>query len=209
MMDWSLEGISFGNCNCNYACPCQFESDPTEGDCRGFEALRIDKGNFGSVLLDDLHAVMIYAWPGPIYKGNGEYQIIIEESASADQREALETIFSGGETEEAKTHWWVLAHMSSTHHPTLYAPIEFDCDIEARTARVVVPGVLEASGRPIRSPVDGTAHRVQIVLPNGIEFHAADIGSASSRATGEIRLDITDRYGQFNVIRHTGKGLVR
>jgi hypothetical protein len=38
LVDWRIEGKSFGNCNCCYACPCQFESDPTQGHCRGFEA---------------------------------------------------------------------------------------------------------------------------------------------------------------------------
>jgi hypothetical protein len=35
-VDWYIEGIEFSNCNCDYACPCQFESRrPTYGDCRG------------------------------------------------------------------------------------------------------------------------------------------------------------------------------
>jgi hypothetical protein len=25
-VDWYLEGVEFSNCNCDYACPCQFES---------------------------------------------------------------------------------------------------------------------------------------------------------------------------------------
>ena len=24
MIDWSIEAVSFGNCNCDYFCPCQF-----------------------------------------------------------------------------------------------------------------------------------------------------------------------------------------
>ena len=35
-VDWDIEGAEFSNCNCDYACPCQFESlRPTYGDCRG------------------------------------------------------------------------------------------------------------------------------------------------------------------------------
>jgi hypothetical protein len=49
-VDWHIEGVEFSNCNCDYACPCQFESHrPTHGDCRGFAAVRIDKGHFGDV----------------------------------------------------------------------------------------------------------------------------------------------------------------
>ena len=61
--DWYIEGIEFGNCNCAYGCPCQFEALPTHGDCRGFEVLRIDKGHFGDVKLDGLNIAMLYAWP--------------------------------------------------------------------------------------------------------------------------------------------------
>ena len=54
-VDWYIEGVEFSNCNCDYACPCQFESrSPTHGDCRGFAAVRIDKGHFGDVALDGL-----------------------------------------------------------------------------------------------------------------------------------------------------------
>ena len=40
-IDWLIAGKSFGNCNCDYGCPCQFESLPTHGACRGFEVLAI------------------------------------------------------------------------------------------------------------------------------------------------------------------------
>src|ERR1044072_5645203 len=44
-VDWYIEGAEFSNCNCDYACPCQFESRrPTHGNCRCFAAVRIDKG---------------------------------------------------------------------------------------------------------------------------------------------------------------------
>ena len=38
-VDWYIEGAEFRNCNCDYACPCQFESPrPMHKDCHGFEA---------------------------------------------------------------------------------------------------------------------------------------------------------------------------
>jgi hypothetical protein len=33
-VDWYVEGIEFGNCNCVYGCPCQFEDVPTENAAR-------------------------------------------------------------------------------------------------------------------------------------------------------------------------------
>ncbi len=209
-VDWYVEGVAYGNCSCNYGCPCQFEDRPTHGHCRGFEVVRIDRGHFGDVRLDGLHIALLYAWPGPIYEGKGEMQAIIDERADERQREALTTILHGGETEEAATHWWVYHAMCSTVHEPILKPFEFEVDIDARRARVAIPGVVESTGRPIRSPATGDEHRVRIDIPNGIEFELAEIGSATTRATGgAIALDLNDSYGQFNILRHSGTGVVR
>ena len=208
-IDWYVEGIEFGSCNCIYACPCQFEALPTYGNCRGFEVLRIDRGHFGDVSLATLKIALLYAWPGPIFEGKGEMQVIVDERADTPQREALAKIVHGEETDEGATHWWVYRSMSDTLHETLVKPIGFDVDLDARTAHVAIPGVLESVGRPILSPATGQEHRVRISIPNGIEFEDAEVGSATTTATTAIRLDLADTYGQFNRLRHSGKGVVR
>ena len=208
-VDWYIEGKQFGNCNCNYGCPCQFEALPTDGTCRGFEVLQIDKGHFGDVKLDGLRVASFYSWPGPIFEGNGEIQVVIDERADDAQRDALRRVLHGEETEEAATHWWVFNAMSSTVHETLYKPIDYEVDIDGRTARVSIPGIVESTGRPIKNPVDGGEHRVRIDIPGGIEFALAEIGSASTKADGAIKLDLNDSYGQFNILRHSATGVVR
>jgi hypothetical protein len=209
-VDWYIEGTEFSNCNCDYACPCQFESrHPTHGDCRGFAAVRIDKGHFGDVALNGLGAALLYAWPGPIYEGNGEIQAIIDERADGKQRDALSTILYGGETNEGATHWWVYRMMSSTVYPPLFKHIEFDVNIDRRKARIVIPDVLESTARPIRSPATGAEHRVRINLPNGIEFDLAEIGSGTTKTIASIALDLKDTYFHFTVLRQSGKGVVR
>ena len=187
-----------------------FESRrPTNGDCRGFAAVRIDKGHFGDVALDGLGGALLYAWPGPIYEGHGECQAVVDERADGRQRDALATVLSGGETDQGATHWWVYRTMSSTVHPPLFKPIEFDVDIERRRARIVIGGVLESTARPIRSPATGAEHRVRINLPNGIEFDLAEIGSGTTKTMASIALDLRDTYCHFNAMRQSGQGLVR
>lgn len=209
MIDWYVEGASFGNCNCDYSCPCQFELRPTHGHCRGFQVVRIESGHFGDVALDGLCAAVFYAWPGPIFEGGGAMQAVVDERADERQRRALVTILHGGETEEAKTHWWVFHAMSTIVHEPLFRSFAFDVDIDGRRAAVTVAGVLEASGRPIVSPATGADHRIRIDLPNGIEFDIAEIGSASSKATGLVAFQHEDCYGQFNLMRQSGRGVVR
>jgi hypothetical protein len=209
-VDWYIEGVEVSNCNCDYGCPCQFESArPTYGDCRGFAAVSIDKGHYGDVGLDGLRAALLYGWPGPIYLGDGECQAVIDERADDKQRNALAAIMYGKETDEGATHWWVYTTMSSTVHPPLFKRIEFDADIEHRKARVVIPGVLESTARPIRSPSTGAEHRVRISLPNGIEFDLAEIASGTTKTTASIALNLTDSYFHFNALRQSGKGVVR
>jgi hypothetical protein len=209
MIDWSIEATTFGNCNCDYGCPCQFEQRPSRGFCQGFEAGQIDSGYFADVRLDGLCYAVLYDWPGPIYEGNGTMQMVIDERADQAQRNALTTVLSGGETEEAKTHWWVYRAMSTTVHQPIVKPIEFRADVERRSAHVSIPGILESSGRPIVSPATGEDHRVRIDIPDGIEFEIAEIGSASTRASGAIAFDLKDSYGQFGRIHHNGRGVVR
>jgi len=209
-VDWYVEGNAYGNCNCQYTCPCQFEGLPTEGGCEGFEVLHIDKGHYGETDLSGLRIALLYSWPGAVFEGNGQMQAVIDERASPAQREALKTVLHGGETEEAKTHWWVYHAMCSKVHETLYKPISYEVDIDARRARVSIPGVLESTGSPIVAPHGGGEHRVRIDIPGGIEFEFAEIGRADTRTTGAaIALDLKGSYGQFNILRHGPRGVVR
>jgi hypothetical protein len=54
MTEWEIHGVHFGNCNCAYGCPCQFNALPTYGNCQAISFSRIDQGHFGDVPLDGL-----------------------------------------------------------------------------------------------------------------------------------------------------------
>jgi hypothetical protein len=209
MTDWMIEADSFGGCNCDQACPCQFEGLPNYGECKGFEVFRITRGHFGATDLTGCMGSVLYAWPGPIFEGKGQMQVIIGETASAEQHTALATILHGGETEEAANHWWVFAAMTDIHHPVQTAAIWMDLDIEARRARAGVAGLVEAEGRPIISPATGAEHRIRIDIPAGIEFTIAEIGAASARVGGPFPFELRGSYGQFNRLRQSGRGIVR
>ena len=98
-VDWYIGGPEFGSCNCAFGCPCQFEALPSYGDCKGLEAVRIDKGHYGDTDLSGLNIVVIYAWPGPIFEGNGAIPSIIDERGDGAQRAALASVLYGGDTD--------------------------------------------------------------------------------------------------------------
>ena len=86
---WMIRGKEFGNCNCAFGCPCQFNSPSTHGHCQGIANVLIEEGNFNDMPLDGLCFVVILKWPGEVADGNGEQQVVIDEHANPDQREAL------------------------------------------------------------------------------------------------------------------------
>jgi hypothetical protein len=90
----------------------------------------------------------------------------------------------------------------------VFAPIDFEVDVEARRARLKIPGLLEATGEPIRNPVTGAEHRARIDLPEGFEYRIAEIGSGTTNATGAIKFDLKGTYGQFAHIHLSNRGVL-
>jgi hypothetical protein len=208
MIEWFLMGKEFGNCNCSYGCPCQFNALPTHGHCMAMGAYQFDDGRFGDVKLGGLRAAATWKWPGAVHHGNGTMQLIIDERADTRQRDALVTVMSGKETQDRATMWWVYSAMCPTKLEPLFKPIEFDVDVDARRAHLVIPGVIETAGEPIRNPVTGVEHRARIDLPNGFEYRLGEVASGTTRATGAIKLDFTNTFGLCANIHLSHAGVV-
>lgn len=211
MTPWELHGRSFGNCNCAFGCPCQFNALPTYGTCEAAVGYIIDTGFYGDVRLDGLMAGFTVKFPGPVHEGNGEQQLVIDERATDEQREALQTIMSGGDTEEMATMFWIYDAMSPNKHDTLYKKLDMEIDIEARTGHILVDGVYEVLGEPIKNPVTGVEHRVRIDIPNGFEYRIAEMGSGTTTTMGGgIQLDNNKgTYGQFAEMHLGNTGIIK
>lgn len=209
MTAWEIKGREFGNCNCDYSCPCQFNALPTNGHCRGLAVFDIEQGFHGSTRLDGLKAAAIFRWPGPIHQGEGKAMHVLDARATPQQREALLRILRGEDTDPGATVFQVCASTCETMHPPLVAEIDFELDIEGRTARAKIENVMETRGAPIVNPVTGAEHRVRIVQPKGFEFAEAEIGRGWSKATGPIDFELADSYGQFAHIHLCQNGFVR
>jgi hypothetical protein len=159
--------------------------------------------------LDGLRAALIASWPGAVHEGNGTMQVIVDERADPRQREALGKIMRGEDTKDMATMWWVYSAMSPNKLETLYKHIDFEMDLEKRTGRMNIPGIVEMSGEPIRNPVTGAEHRVRIDLPHGFEYDIAEIGSASSSVKGSIAMELKNSYGQFAELHLSDSGVIR
>jgi hypothetical protein len=208
--EWMIRGVEFTNCNCNWGCPCQFGSPSTHGNCRAVTSTHIEEGHFNATKLDGLNFALLLAWPGEIAQGNGEEQVIIDERADDDQREALRKIAYGESTAPGATHFFVFNSTMSTVHDPLYAPIELSIDIDGRTADLEIGDMVRATGRPIISPFNGEPVRSGISLPGGFEYTYAEMGNGNTTAKGAaIPLNLEDSYGAFNILHMNQDGVIR
>lgn len=197
MTEWELHGMEFGNCNCSYACPCQFNALPTHGDCQAIAFFRIDKGHFGGAKLDGLNMAIAVAWPGAVHEGHGIMQPIIDERADATQRNGLLSILTGKDTDPMATVWAVYAAMCETIHDPIDTAISIELDMNARRAHCRAEGVATGRGEPILNPVTGAEHRVGIVLPNGFEYGQNEVGRGWSESLKTVPLTLEDSYAHW------------
>ena len=206
---WMLRGKEYGNCNCEWGCPCQFGANSTHGHCEAVVTGMIEEGYFNDTRLDGLNWVLMVYWPGEIAEGNGKQQAIIDERADDEQREAIRKILHGESTAPGATHFYVYNSTMSTVLDPIYAPIEVSIDVEARRASLNVEGLVESTGKPIISAFNGEEVRSRIHLPGGFEYTYAEMGNASSKVRAGIELDLADSYGQFNVLHMNQDGVIR
>ena len=139
-MSWWAKGLLFENCSCTLVCPghMHFSQMCTHDRCKGYWAFRFDDGLFEGVSLKGVRAVIAFDTPQRMIDGNWTQAIIIDESATADQRRVLETMFSG----VAGGPWGKLAPFVIKRVPVEYRQIEF-AD-EGATKRVTIAGRLKA-----------------------------------------------------------------
>jgi len=210
MTPWEIHAVVVANCNCAYGCPCQFDALPSYGTCEAADGFQIEKGFYGGVSLDGLSVGMLAKWPGPIHEGNGERLIIIDDQATAEQRNALENIISGEDTEELATIFWVVNAMTTIRHETLYLPVTIEADIEARRGRVLVDGVFDLNVEPIMNPVTGAEHRARIEIPDGFEFTIAEMASGRVKTQSGIELPNNNgTHSHLTELHLNNSGIIR
>ncbi|ANI77919.1 MULTISPECIES: DUF1326 domain-containing protein [Sphingobium] len=205
---WTIKGKEFVHCNCSYGCPCQFNALPTHGHCQAIAAIDIEQGHHDETDLSGLRIGLIVAWPGPIHEGNGQAVPIVDERADLPQREALLRIMSGLDTVPGATFFQVFSTTFTKVHEPVFAPIDLRVDIDRRSARLDIPGWIDARGEPIVNPVTGEEHRARINLPQGFEYDVCEVGRGWARTQGPVDVQLSDSHAQFAQLHLTESGVV-
>lgn len=207
---WEFKSETYDNCNCAVNCGCQFNLPSTHGYCQSAFVGSIVDGHFKATPLAGLKWAALYKWPGEIKEGNGKRQIVIDEHADEAQRIALETIISGGACKPLSNLFSVFASTCTEFCETLFLPIGLEANLELRTAKVDIPGIMTSTGKPIINEFTGEPFHIALARPRGsFEFTYAEIGQGATSVTGEMEMSFEDSWAHFCVHHFNQDGLVR
>ncbi len=207
---WLFKSETYDNCNCAVNCGCQFNLPSTHGYCQSAFVGNVVAGHFNDTSLVRLNWAALYKWPGEIKDGNGKRQIVIDERADEAQRVALETIISGEACEPLSNMFSVFGSTCSEFCKTLFLPISLEANLELRTARVEIPGIMTSNGRPIINEFNGQPFHIALARRRGsFEFTYAEIGLGTTLVTGDMEMAYEDSWAHFCVHHFNQDGLLR
>ena len=198
---WWARGLLFENCSCTVICPghVHFSQNCTHERCKGYWAVRFDEGAYGTVDLSGVRVVIAYDAPQHMISGDWTEVLIVGDSASPAQVEAVENILMG----RAGGPWEVLGRFVGTRLPTRIESIEITD--EGALKRVMVEGLMEGTienlrGRDRDQPVTfrnmfNQIHApVQVIATGETRYDDGDIavetsGSHALHSTFDWRVD--------------------
>jgi hypothetical protein len=98
MSNWQIEGQYFETCNCDFICPCitsNLAAVPTEGDCKAAITMKVDSGEKDGVQLGGVSFIVLLHTPGAMGEGDMTVGLIVDDSATDEQVDAIAVIASG------------------------------------------------------------------------------------------------------------------
>ena len=170
---WKIQGEYFESCNCEVLCPCilsNLQTPPTEGHCDVVLAFRIDKGNYGATDISGLTAVQALMTPGPMGQGNGTLAVYVDSRGTAEQRAALEAIFSGAAGGPPSLFGPIITKYLGCK------PVEISFAMHGSERKLVMPGIAEVTIKGIA----GRGGKDVVWLDNTGHPYAARIATAKA-----------------------------
>lgn len=196
---WNYRAEMINACNCDWGCPCNFNAKPTHGYCNGVYAAHITTGLCGDTQLDGTKWAWGAQWPGAIHEGSGTGKIWIEETASEQQRRALEEILTG---KHGGTPWTILAATIDQWLATAYVP--FDWTYDGPRSRYKAGTEVQAALDAMRNAVSGNEARASIVLPDGLVTKQLEAAATKTFAVFSkgIKFAAPGKYGFYCAVEH-------
>lgn len=197
---WKYRAEMINACNCEWGCPCNFNARPTNGFCEGVYGAHITGGVCGETKLDGVKYAWGAKWPRAIHEGGGTARIWIEETASKEQRSALEDILKG---KLGGMPWTILAATIDNWLETTYVPFEwkFDGPRSSYKAGTEVQAALD----PMRNPVTGLEATATVMLPAGIVSKQLEVTATRTFAVFSkgLKFAAPGKYGFYTMVEHS------
>ena len=98
-MAWQMSGTYLATCDCQLICPCPVDSPPTApgGQCHGVAVFQVRDGSLDDTDLSGTTFAFANIFPSNLTAGNWTFGVVIDESASDEQAQALERVLHGEE----------------------------------------------------------------------------------------------------------------
>lgn len=134
---------------------------------------------------------------------------IVDESADGDQRNALLTIMSG---QARGTLFEIFAAVCPHVREPMFAPIDFEFDIESRSGRLKAGEVIETEVETLRGIDPPDPYRVLVRIPGGFEYTGPDDEAETALATrvavragGNLDFEHTSTHSSMAWVKHEGR----
>jgi|SRR5687768_6073177 len=199
---WNASGQYYETCSCDYVCPCILEQmavEPTKGTCTFAMAFQIERGAFGPTPLEGLGFLVLGLTPEAMGKGNWSVGLVIDDKATAEQRDAITAIASGS----AGGPMAALSGLIGKFLGVESAPIQFDragpkwsvvagglVDMAAQAAMGIDPNATE----PLHLANTGHPAADTFTLAHAIKSHVDALGLSWDDTSGRNN----GQYAPFN-----------
>ena len=182
-MAYQLEGRLLEVCTCNVLCPCWVGEDPDNGTCDGLLSWHVDKGKVDSVDVSDRTIALLCHIPGNILKGGWRVRIYIDDKATAEQKDALVSVWSGQQGGPVAD----LAQLVGEVIAVEQAPITFD--IQGVNGTIKIGKKIEAELAPFTGAT-GKETAIYDTIFTTIPGSPAYVGKASHYKVNEPEFQI-------------------
>jgi hypothetical protein len=149
-MAYELEGQLLEVCNCNVLCPCWIGEDPDNGTCDAIVSYKIDKGMIDGVDVSGQSFTMLVHIPGNVLQGNWQVMVLLDESATEEQEEAILGVWTGQRGGPVAD----LAKLVGKVVGVERAPVSFD--VREGEGTLKIGGIADAEMTPYKGPTGQT-----------------------------------------------------
>jgi hypothetical protein len=200
MGPWKLKLEHVIACNCDWGCPCIYESKPTPGYCEGVIAWRVLEGAIEGIDLSGATWVTAVKWPGAIHEGKGRATVFIDESVAVERRPLVEALATGRAGGPLK------AFMGTCDAGIDVRSGKITWNFDGKRSSIRVEGAVDLDLEAIRNPVTGEEHFVSVDLATGLMNQREDFYSARELKVGAdgMQFEYTGRHAATSTARWTG-----